>query len=149
MRTIARIAGAAAGAILAAALGAAPEAAEAQVPVRARVLEGSLRGPARFDPRLEDLRRQLSPLAYLRWEQRDERDLSMTPGKTEWVQLPNGDQVGITLVDVRKDSVTFEVALAAQNTQSKLSVERGQRIVHQVTRERDGSALFISVHAWP
>jgi hypothetical protein len=149
MTRLERIARTAPALLLAAAVVAAPGVAAAQVPVRVRVLEGSLRGPAKFDPRLEDLRRQLSPLAYVRWEQQDDRRISMTAGKTEWIQLPNGDQVGLTLLEVRKDTVSFEVALSAQNTQSRLSVERGQRIVHQVTRERDGAALFVSVHAWP
>jgi hypothetical protein len=41
------------------------------------------------------------------------------------------------------------VAISSQNTQSRLSVDRGQRIVHQVSREKDGAALFVSVNAWP
>jgi hypothetical protein len=126
-----------------------PAVAADRVPVRVRVLEGSKKEPARFDPRLEDLKRQLSPLSYVRWEQKSERELTMEQGKQEWVTLPNGDPVGLTLVEVRKDGVTFEVALSAQNTQSRLSVERGQRIVHQVTREKDGAALFMSATAWP
>jgi hypothetical protein len=120
---------------------AAPGLAAAQVPVQVRVLEGSKKGPPRLDPRLEDLRRQLSPLAYLRWEQRSERRLTMSPGKTEWVELPNGDQVGLTLHEVHPDSVTVEVAISSQNTQSRLSVDRGQRIVHQVAREGRGGAV--------
>ncbi|HSN90526.1 MAG TPA: hypothetical protein VLS93_04800 [Anaeromyxobacteraceae bacterium] len=128
---------------------AAPAPAAASVPVRVRVLEGSKTGPARLDPRLADLKRQLSPLAYVRWEERSERHLTMTVGKTEWIPLPGGDQVGLTLLEVRPDSVTFEVAISAQNTQSRLSVERGQRIVHQVTREKGGAAVFVSVNAWP
>ena len=126
-----------------------PVLASAGVPVQVRVLEGSKKGPPRFDPRLEDLRRQLSPLAYVRWDERSERRLDMSRGKTEWVQIPNGDQVGLTLVEVHPDSVTVEVAISSQNTQSRLSVDRGQRIVHQVAREKDGAALFLSVNAWP
>jgi hypothetical protein len=126
-----------------------PALAAERVPVRVRVLEGSKKQPARFDPRLDDLKRQLSPLAYVRWEERSVRELTMERGKQEWVALPNGDQVGLTLVEVRKDAVTFEVALSQENTQSRLSVERGQRIVHQVTREKDGAALFLSATAWP
>lgn len=127
----------------------APALASAEVPVRVRVLEGSKSGPARLDPRLADLKRQLSPLAYVRWEERSERVLAMTAGKTEWIQLPGGDQVGLTLIEVRPDSVTFELAISSQNTQSRLSVDRGQRIVHQVTREKGGAAVFVSVNAWP
>jgi hypothetical protein len=128
---------------------AAPALASAEVPVRVRVLEGSKKGPPRLDPRLEDLRRQLSPLAYFRWEERSERKLAMTQGKTEWIPLPNGDQVGLTLLEVHPDSVTVEVSISSQNTQSRLAVDRGQRIVHQVSREKDGAALFLSVNAWP
>lgn len=149
MRTTGRMALIAAAALGLAALLASPAEASAQVPVRVRVLVGSMKGPARFDPKLEDLRRQLSQLAYVRWEQKDERNLTMSPGKTEWVQLPNGDPVGLTLLEVRKDTVSFEVSLSSQNTQSRLSVDRGQRIVHQVTREKDGASTFVSVHAWP
>ena len=126
-----------------------PALAAETVPVRVRVLEGSKKQPARFDPRLDDLKRQLSPLAYVRWDEKSVRELTMERGKQEWVALPNGEQVGLTLVEVRKDAVTFEVALSQENTQSRLSVERGQRIVHQVTREKDGAALFLSATAWP
>jgi hypothetical protein len=126
-----------------------PALATAGVPVQVRVLEGSKKGPPRLDPRLEDLRRQLSPLAYVRWEERSARRLDMSPGRTEWVQIPSGDQVGLTLVEVHPDAVTVEVAISSQNTQSRLSIDRGQRIVHQVTREKDGAALFLSVNAWP
>jgi hypothetical protein len=149
MRFIERMARRLLPAAAAALLLAGPALAWAGVPVQVRVLEGSKKGPARFDPRLEDLRRQLSPLAYVRWEQRSERRLDMSAGKTEWVQIPNGDQVGLTLVEVHPDSVTVEVAISSQNTQSRLSVDRGQRIVHQVSREKDGAALFVSVNAWP
>jgi hypothetical protein len=152
MRRLERVARAAAFALaaaLAAALLAAPALAADPVPVRVRVVQGTMKGPAKFDSRLEDLKRQLSQLAYQQWEQKQEKDLAMSAGKTEWIQLPNGDQVGLTLLEVRPDAVAFEVALSAQNTQSRLSIDRGQRIVHQVTREKDGVALFLSVHAWP
>jgi hypothetical protein len=45
--------------------------------------------------------------------------------------------------------VTIEVALAARNTQSRLTIEKGQRIVHQVSAEKGGSAFFLTVTAWP
>lgn len=128
---------------------AAPVAAEAEVPVRVRVLKGSRQGPASLDPRLEDLKRQLSPLAYVRWEQVEERRLDLAAGKPQFVELPGGDQVGVTLQERRGDTVTIEVALAARNTQSRLTVEKGQRIVHQVTAEKGGSAFFLTVTAWP
>ena len=126
-----------------------PGVAQADVPVHVRIIKGSKKGPAKMDESLEVLKKQLSQLAYVRWEQKDERDITMSPGKTEWIQLPNGDPVGLTLLEVRKDTVSFEVSLSSQNTQSRLSVDRGQRIVHQVTREKDGASTFVSVHAWP
>lgn len=136
--------------MLAALLAAAtPVAARAEVPVRVRVLKGSRQGPASLDPRLEDLKRQLSPLAYVRWEQVEERSLDLAAGKPEFVELPGGDQVGVTLQERRGHTVTIEVALAARNTQSRLTIEKGQRIVHQVTAEKGGSAFFLTVTAWP
>lgn len=136
--------------LAAAALGATvPALAEAQVPVRVRLIKGSRQGPASVDKRLEDQRRQLSALAYVKWEQIDERTLELAPGKTQFVSIPGGDDVGVTLQERRGDTVTIEVALAARNTQSRLTVEKGQRIVHQVTGEKGGSAFFLTVLAWP
>jgi hypothetical protein len=123
--------------------------ARAEVPVHVRVIKGSRQGPARVDPRLDNLKRQLSPLAYVRWEQADEKRITLAPGKTEFVTLPDGDNVGLTLQDQRGGTVTFEVALSSRNTQSRLTVEKGQRIVHQVTGEKGGSAFFLTVAAWP
>jgi hypothetical protein len=136
-------------AALALLLGAAPAPARAEVPVRVRILKGSRQGPAKLDPRLEDLRRQLSPLAYVRWEQVQETTFDLAAGKPVFVELPGGDQVGVTLQERRGDTVTIEVALAARNTQSRLTVQKGQRIVHQVTSEKSGSAFFLTVTAWP
>ena len=128
-------------------LAAAP--APADVPVHVRVIKGSRQGPAKIDPRLESLRRQLSSLAYVSWQQSDERMLTLAKGKTQFVQLPDGDMAGITLQDERGTTVTIEVALASRNTQSRLTIEKGQRIVHQVTGEKDGAAFFLTVAAWP
>jgi hypothetical protein len=136
-------------ALVAALAAAAPAPALAEVPVRARVIRGSRQGPASVDPRLEDLKRQLSPLAYVRWEQLDERTFDLTRGKTEFVSLPGGDDVALTLQERRGDTVTIEVALASRNTQSRLTVEKGQRIVHQVSPEKGGAAFFLTVTAWP
>ncbi len=126
-----------------------PSPAAAEVPVRVRVLKGSRQGPASVDPRLGDLKRQLSALAYVRWEQVDEKRLDLVRGKPAWVTLPGGDEVGVTLQERRGDTVTIEVALAQRNTQSRLTIEKGQRIVHQVSAETGGSAFFLTVTAWP
>ncbi|ABC84037.1 hypothetical protein [Anaeromyxobacter dehalogenans] len=127
----------------------APAVSRADVPVHVRVIKGSRKGPPHIDPRLANLKRQLSPLAYVRWEQTSEQEVSLTRGKTEFVSLPDGDHVGVTLQEQRGNTVTLEVALASRNTQSRLTVERGQRIVHQVTGEKSGAAFFLTVIAGP
>jgi hypothetical protein len=126
-----------------------PALARSDVPVHVRVIRGSRHGPAKVDPRLDNLKRQLSPLAYVKWEQTDEKRLSLTKGKTEFVTLPDGEHVGLTLQDERPGTATFEVAVASRNTQSRLTIEKGQRIVHQVTGEKGGSAFFVTLLAWP
>ncbi len=126
-----------------------PAEAEAAVPVRVRVIKGSRQGPPAVDPKLGDLKRQLSPLAYVRWEQVKEQEFRLAQGKPAWVDLPGGDSVGVTLQERHGQTVTIEVALASRNTQSRLTVEKGQRIVHQVTGEKDGAAYFLTVHASP
>jgi hypothetical protein len=128
---------------------AAPAAARADVPVHVRVIKGSRHGPKQVDPRLDALKRQLSPLAYVNWQQTDERRLTLVKGRTEFVQLPDGDMAGITVQEERGGTVMIEVALASRNTQSRLTIEKGQRIVHQVTSERGGAAFFLTIAAWP
>jgi hypothetical protein len=123
--------------------------AAADVPVRVRILKGDRKGPALVDPKLEDLKKQLGKLAYLRWDQVRAQELSMADRKTQFVDLPDGEHVGLTLQEVRGDTVTFEVAMAQRNTMSRLTIEKGKRIVHQVTGEKGGVAYFMSVHAWP
>ncbi len=130
-------------------LGAVPSAARAEVPVRVRVIKGSRQGPPSLDPRLGDLKRQLSPLAYVKWEQMQERRFELETGKPVFIDLPDGDTAGVTLQERRGDTVTIEVSLAQRNTQSRLTVEKGQRIVHQVVPEKDGVAYFVTVTAWP
>ena len=127
----------------------APTLALAEVPVRVRIIEGSRHGPARIDPQLDDLRKQLGKLAYVKWDQVKEVRFTMADRKTEFVELPDGNHVGLTVQEVRGGTVTIEVALAQQNTMSRLTIEKGQRIVHQVTREKGGAAYFVTVHAWP
>jgi hypothetical protein len=134
---------------LALALALAPAPAAAEVPVHVRVVKGSRQGPAKVDPRLDDLKKQLGKLAYVRWEQVKEARLAMADKKTEFVELPDGNNMGLTVQEVRGATVTIEVALAQQNTVSRLTVEKGQRIVHQVTREKGGEAYFVTVLAWP
>ena len=130
-------------------LGSAPTGARAEVPVMIRIIKGSRQGPPSVDPRLEDLRRQLSPLAYQRWEQVTDERRDLSRGKTEFVQIPDGEQIGVTLVERRGDTVTIEVAITSRNTQTRLTVEKGQRIVHQVTGEKAGAAYFLTVRALP
>jgi len=139
----------AAAAILATLAGAAPAAAQTEVPVRVRVIKGSRQGPPSVDPKLGDLKRQLSAIAYVRWEQIQEKRFDLAQGKPAFVELPGGDDVAVTLQERRGETVTIEVALASRNTQSRLTVEKGQRIVHQVTAEKGGSAFFLTVTAWP
>ncbi len=129
--------------------GLAPSAALAEVPVRVRVIKGSRQGPPSVDPRLEDLKRQLSPLVYVKWEQLQEKRFDLERGKPVFVDLPDGDTAGVTLQERHGDTVTIEVSLAQRNTQSRLTVERGQRIVHQVVPEKGGVAYFLPVTAWP
>jgi hypothetical protein len=125
------------------------EAVQAPVLVRVRVIKGSRQGPASLPPSMAPLKQQLSKLAYQRWEQLSERDYSMAVKKTEFVQLPNGDHVALTVQEADGKYVTVEVALAQRNTQSRLTIEKGQRIVHQVSGEKGGVAYFVTVHVAP
>lgn len=127
-----------------------PAPARAEVPVRVRIIKGSRQGPASVDPRLEDLKRQLSALAYQRWEQVQEKDLDLVSGKVVFVPIPGGsDDVGLTLQERRGQTLTIEVSLAQRNTQSRLTIDKGQRIVHQITGEKGGSAYFVTVRPTP
>jgi hypothetical protein len=123
--------------------------AAAPIPVRVRILKGSRQGPASLDPRLAPVKQQLSKLAYQRWEQVSERDYQMALKRTEFTDLPNGEHVALTVEAANGSNVTIEVALAQRNTQSRLTIEKGQRIVHQVSGEKGGVAYFVTVHAWP
>ncbi len=121
----------------------------ADVPVHLRVIKGSKKGPAKMDPALEPLKRQLSSLAYVRWELASDEQRTMSKGKVESVTLPDGGEVTINVADESAEKVTFEVSVVARKTQSRLTVEKGQRIVHQVSGEKNGSAFFLTVIAWP
>jgi len=127
----------------------APALARAEVPVHIRIIKGSKNGPAKMDDSLLVLKKQLSPLAYVQWTQETDEKRTMSKGKIEFFKLPNGDDVSLQLRDEQPDKVTFEVVLLARKTHNKLTVERGQRIVHQVSGEKDGSAFFLTVIVWP
>lgn len=129
-------------------LAAAPSA-RAEVPVHIRIIKGSKNGPAKMDDSLLVLKKQLSALAYVRWEQESDQQRTMSKGKIEFFKLPDGDDVSLQLKDEGPNKVTFEVTLLARKTHNKLTVERGQRIVHQVSGEKDGSAFFLTVIVWP
>lgn len=119
------------------------------IPIRVRIIQGSRKGPAKVDAKLADLKQQLGKLSYQRWEQVNEQYLTMADKKTQFVTLPDGQHVALTLQEVRGDTLTFEVALAQRNTMSRLTIDKVKRIVHQVTGEKGGIAYFVTVHAWP
>jgi TolA-binding protein len=119
------------------------------IPIRVRIIQGSRKGPAKVDAKLADLKQQLGKLSYQRWEQVNEQYLTMADKKTQFVTLPDGQHVALTLQEVRGDTLTFEVALAQRNTMSRLTIDKVKRIVHQVTGEKSGVAYFVTVHAWP
>jgi hypothetical protein len=121
----------------------------ATIPVRVRIIKGSRQGPPSVDPRLSDLRGQLGRLAYQRWEQVGEQRSEMEFDKPVSVALPGGAQLELTLVDARKDPVTFRVRVPAQRTHSRLTISKDQRIVHQVMDEKGGEAYFATVRPWP
>jgi hypothetical protein len=126
-----------------------PGLAAADVPLRVRIIKGSRQAPARLDPKLADLQKQLGKLAYLQWEQVDEQRLAMVEKKTQFVALPDGTHVALTVQEVNDGTVTVEVALAQRNTVSRITIDREKRIVHQVTGEKGGAAFFVTVRAWP
>lgn len=136
-------------ALAAAVLAVLPGTASAEVPVVVRVIKGSRQGPPGLDPRIEDMKRQLSPLAYVRWEQLQEKRFDLVTGKPAFVELADGEIAGVTLQERRGDTITIEVALVSRNTQTRITVEKGQRILHQLTAEKDGASLFLAVNAWP
>jgi hypothetical protein len=126
-----------------------PALASADVPVRVRIIRGARQGPAKVDPRLADLQKQLGKLVYLKWDQVEEKQLVMVEKKTQFVDLPDGNHVGLTVQEVSNGTVTVEVALAQRNTVSRLTIDKEKRIVHQVTGEKGGVAYFVTFRAWP
>ncbi len=131
-------------------LAAAPTLAEAgTVPVRIRIIKGSRQGPAAVDQRLADLRGQLGRLAYVKWDQVGEQHADMGLAKSVSLPLPDGATLELTLVDAQKDTVTFQVRVPARRTNSRLTISKDQRIVHQVTDEKSGEAYFATIRPWP
>ena len=123
--------------------------AAATIPVRVRIIKGSRQGPPAVDPKLADVRGQLGRLAYQRWDEVGEHRRDMEFGKPVTFPLPDGASLELTLVDSRKETVTFEVRVAARRTHSRLTISKDQRIVHQVADEKNGEAYFASIRPWP
>ncbi len=126
-----------------------PSSAAATIPVRVRIIKGSRQGPPSVDPRLADLQHQLGRLAYQRWEQTGEQQFEMDFGKTYSMPLPDGASLEVTLVSGQKDTVTFQVRVPQKRTNSRLTISKEQRIVHQVTEEKGGEATFATIRPWP
>lgn len=124
-------------------------AADPTIPVRVRVIRGSRQGPPAMDPRLADLHGQLGKLAYQRWEEVGQEVRQVAFRKPVDFALPDGAVLQLTLLDARRDTVTFEVKVPGGRTRSRLTISKDQRIVHQVTDERGGVALFATVRPWP
>ncbi len=129
--------------------GAARAIAATTVPVRVRLLKAMRTGPASVDVKLIDLEPQLGKLAYKRWEAISEHHAEMEASKPASFDLPDGAVLELTLLADTKDSVTFEVKVTAHKMRSKLTISRDQRIVHQVSDDKDGVAYFCSVRPWP
>jgi hypothetical protein len=144
LRILLATAALAAGAVFPGAAGAAEG-----VPARVRVARASRAAPAQLDPRLEDVKKQISSLAWQRWELVSDQTPTLALGRSTFVDLPDGSQAALSVVEVRGSIVTVEVAMAQKNTQTRVTIEKGQRIVHQVAKEKDGVALFIVVTPWP
>ncbi len=121
----------------------------ASIPVRVRIIKGSRQGPPAMDPKLVDLHRQLGKLAYQRWDEVGEHSKDMEFGKPVTFPLPDGATLELTLVDSRKETVTFVVRVPARRTHSRLTISKDQRIVHQVADEKNGEAYFATVRPWP
>lgn len=126
-----------------------PAVAAPPVPVRIRIIKGSRDGAAGFDAQLADVRKQLERLSYVRWDQAGVENHEMSTGKPIDVKLPDGTPLTVTLVEAASGAVTFELKVPAQKTHSRLTISKDQRIVHQVTEEKAGSAYFVTVHPWP
>jgi hypothetical protein len=130
-------------------LAALPSAAAAAIPVRVRILKGSRQGPPAMDPKLADLQGQLGRLAYQQWSEVGQQQWDMDFGKSVSMAIPDGSTIELTLVSGQKDTVTFQVKVPQRKTNSRLTIAKDQRIVHQVTDEKAGAAYFATVRPWP
>ncbi|MBI5068798.1 MAG: hypothetical protein HZB56_11215 [Deltaproteobacteria bacterium] len=135
--------------LLALCLAPAALAAEPTIPVRVRILKGSRQGPPALDPRLADLAGQLGKTAYQRWEQVAEETRAMAFKRQADLALPGGETLQLVLEAAHEETVTIQVKVPARKTQSRITISKTQRIVHQVTDERGGEALFVSIRPWP
>ena len=136
-----------AAAVLAAA--ALPSEAAATIPVRVRIIKGSRQGPASVDPKLSDLQGQLGRLAYQRWEEVGQQHFEMDWNKPVSMGIPDGSSLELTLLSGQKDTVTFQVRVPQKRTNSRLTISKEQRIVHQVADEKNGEAYFATIRPWP
>ncbi len=126
-----------------------PSPAVAGIPVRVRILKGSRQGPPAVDPRLGDLRAQLGHLAYARWDEVGEQQAELDFNRPWQLQLPDKSDLKLTVLESSKDTVTFQVSVPAHKTNSRLTISKDKRIVHQVTIEKGGEAYFVSIRPWP
>jgi len=123
--------------------------AAATVPVRVRILKGSRQGPPAVDAKLADVHGQLSRLAYQRWDEVGQQQFQMDWNKPVSMGIPDGSTLELTLVSGQKDTVTFQVRVPQKKTNSRLTISKEQRIVHQVTDEKNGEAYFATIRPWP
>ena len=129
--------------------GAVPSVASATVPVRVRIIKGSRQGPASVDPRLADLHGQLGRLAYQKWEEVGQQQFEMDWNKAVSMGIPDGSTLELTLLSGQRDTVTFQVRVPQKKTNSRLTISKEQRIVHQVADEKNGEAYFATIRPWP
>jgi hypothetical protein len=132
-----------------AALTPAPVLAAPTIPVRVRIIKGSRQGPPAMDPKLVDLHVQLGALAYQRWDEAAEQRAVMEFNKPLTIPLPDGSKLELTLTDSRKETVTFDLKVPARKAPIRLTFSKDQRIVQQVTGEKDGAAFFATIRPWP
>jgi hypothetical protein len=127
----------------------APGSAADGVPARVRLAKATRAQVAQLDPRLADVKKQISALAWQKWELLADQEMTLTREGHTVMEVPGVKPVVISLVEQRGDTVTIEVAIAQRNTQTRITIEKKQRIVHQVAKEKDGVAHFLIITPWP